>query len=271
MSDTTIYLFRDRGQVWVPPMVEEFRGDEELAQTMAEEYPSFIYFFALDPEPENPLSCRFCGGFGVLHRADCPNQDKQEVWVEPETCTAPVAVDKTEIRSVSSTGAEKGVKLQRFDLIPIGPLTALAEHYGRGAKKYADHNWRKGYEWGKSYSALMRHLTQFWSGEDYDVCPEVNGRYGGPGCLELKPGTNESAIGHVPQGRTCYNHTGSHHMVAVVWNAFTLLEYKDVFPEFDDRYIQSRIEAERAKLIEDLKVKLSGAGPSVAIQHELSN
>lgn len=41
-----------------------------------------------------------------------------------------------EVRVVSTTGGEKGQKLARFDLIPVRPLELLAEHYGRGARKY---------------------------------------------------------------------------------------------------------------------------------------
>ena len=52
-----------------------------------------------------------------------------------------------EVRSVSTTGGEKGTKLARYDLLPVGPLRQVAEHYGKGASKYADHNWRRGYEW----------------------------------------------------------------------------------------------------------------------------
>lgn len=108
-----------------------------------------------------------------------------------------------EVRTTSTTGGQKGVKLARFDLIPTGPLFALAEHYGKGAAKYADHNWRKGYEWGKSYQALQRHATAFWGGETHD--PE----------------------------------TGSHHMAAVAFHAFALLEYAESHPEFDDRYVEA--------------------------------
>lgn len=115
-----------------------------------------------------------------------------------------------EVRTTSSTGAEKGVKLARFDLIPTGPLTELANHYGRGARKYADRNWEAGYEWGKSYAALQRHLVAWWGGEDLDAhradCP--------------------------PE---CADHTGSNHMVAVAWHAFALLEYIETHPEFDNR------------------------------------
>jgi len=107
--------------------------------------------------------------------------------------------DPGEVRSVSSTGAEKGTKLARFDLIPVEPLRLLAEHYGRGAQKYADRNWEKGYEWSKSFAALNRHLWAFWSGEDID--PE----------------------------------TGSPHLTAVMWHAAAMLEYSRTHPEFDDR------------------------------------
>jgi hypothetical protein len=104
-----------------------------------------------------------------------------------------------EVRSVSSTGGEKGTKLARFDLIPVGPLTELAKHYGRGAQKYEDRNWERGYEWSKSYAAMQRHATAFWGGEDID--PE----------------------------------TGTPHIIAAAWHALALCEYMTTHPEFDDR------------------------------------
>jgi len=105
-----------------------------------------------------------------------------------------------EVRSVSSTGAEKGVKQARFDLIPVGALTKLAEHYGAGALKYDDNQWRKGYEFSKSYAAMMRHATQWWDGEEIDE--ELN----------------------------------SHHLAAVAWHSFALLTYLEENPQFDDRF-----------------------------------
>lgn len=134
-----------------------------------------------------------------------------------------------EVRSTSSTGGQKGVKLQRFDLIPPGPHAMLAEHFGRGALKYDDHQWRKGYEWSKSYSAMCRHQSEFWAGRDYDVCshdPE--------GC-SFVTSDGEPYIPDRPD--TCYNHTGSHHMVASAWHAYVLLEFSAEHPEFDDRYL----------------------------------
>jgi hypothetical protein len=109
---------------------------------------------------------------------------------------------KEEVRTVSSTGGEKGAKLARYDLIPAIPLDLLAEHYGRGCQKYAEHNWRRGYEWSKSYSALMRHLQAFWGGEEID------------------------------------EEMDSPHIVAVIWHAMALAEFSldPRYRQFDDRW-----------------------------------
>lgn len=123
----------------------------------------------------------------------------------------PVSLETAEVRSTSASGGQKGVKLAQFDQIPPSTLWRLAEHFGRGARKYSAHNFRKGYEWSKSYNALLRHLTAFWGGEDYDNhTPDCE-----PGCVE---------------------HTGSHHLDAVMWHAHVLRNFYDEHPEYDDRY-----------------------------------
>ena len=108
-----------------------------------------------------------------------------------------------EVRVTSTTGASKGSKPARFDLIPTGPLWELAEHYGKGAQKYAPvngrDNWRNGYDWHLSYAALQRHANAFWAGEDIDA------------------------------------ETGSKHVIAVAWHAFALAEFMASHPDFDDR------------------------------------
>lgn len=110
----------------------------------------------------------------------------------------------TEVRTTSSTGGEKGVKQERYDLLPREGLDAIARVFGFGAAKYADHNWRRRYEWSKSYSALMRHMTAFWSGETHDP---------------------ESGLPHVA-------HAGFHVLVLLTW-----LERDGIGSEFDDRYV----------------------------------
>ena len=75
---------------------------------------------------------------------------------------------KGEVRSVSSTGGEKGVKPEAFHLVPWDAMNAVARVYGFGAGKYDDHNWRKGYSWGHSIASAFRHMGAFAMGEDYD-------------------------------------------------------------------------------------------------------
>jgi hypothetical protein len=133
-----------------------------------------------------------------------------------------------EVRTTSSTGGQKGVKLERFDLIPAGPMAELARHYGRGARKYANHQWRQGYEWSKSIAALGRHFNYFIAGKDYDVCSNDP-----TGCQHVDAEGEPFESG---EPDTCFNHTGSHHMAAVAWHSFLLLEFKDTQPGHDDRF-----------------------------------
>ncbi|AOE43807.1 hypothetical protein SEA_BANTAM_118 [Gordonia phage Bantam] len=104
-----------------------------------------------------------------------------------------------EVRQTSSTGAQKGQKIQRVDLLPVGPLLKVAEHYGRGAEKYAERNWEAGYDWSLSYQSMMRHALQFWAGEDID------------------------------------EEIGTPHLAAVIFHALALLEFMETHREFDNR------------------------------------
>lgn len=128
-----------------------------------------------------------------------------------------MTIDHTEVRVTASTGASKGQKAARFDLIPPRVLKLLAEHYGKGAEKYeaiervepfegpAIDNWRLGYPFSSSIAALHRHLNAWTSGEDIDE--------------EL----------------------GNNHLVAVMWHCATLLEFQmtpGYSEAFDDRQQQ---------------------------------
>lgn len=100
------------------------------------------------------------------------------------------------------TGGRKGTKLARFDLIPAEALEALAEVYGSGAKKYDDRNWEKGYRYGLSFAAMMRHAWAWWRGEDND--PE----------------------------------SGHSHMAHVMWHAATLFTFRRRGSGTDDRSLR---------------------------------
>lgn len=109
----------------------------------------------------------------------------------------------SEVRTTSETGGEKGVKPEAYDLIPWGAMDEIARVYAFGAEKYAEHNWRKGYEWGKSIAALLRHVTAFVRGEDRDP---------------------ESGLSHLA-------HAGFH-----VLGLLTFWLERDQYGKFDNRY-----------------------------------
>ena len=117
----------------------------------------------------------------------------------------------TEIRTTSATGGQKGMKEERHDLLPREGIEAIARVFGFGATKYADHNWRRGYDWSKSYAALQRHLVAFWAGETYD---------------------EESGLPHLA-------HAGFHVLVLLTW-----LEVDGEGSQYDDRYLPELTEPE---------------------------
>ena len=47
-------------------------------------------------------------------------------------------------------------------------LGGTAQVLGFGAEKYAPRNWEKGMAWSRCFSALMRHMWFWWSGEKFD-------------------------------------------------------------------------------------------------------
>ena len=114
-----------------------------------------------------------------------------------------------EVRTTDpTTGGQKGVKLARYDLLPEKALWRLAELYGAGAaNKYADHNWRLGYDWSKSIAAIGRHMALFKEGQDIDPDPFL---------------------------------MGAPHMACVAFHAFALLVFMEEHREKDDRWSATR-------------------------------
>jgi uncharacterized HAD superfamily protein len=99
----------------------------------------------------------------------------------------------------------------RFELIDPIALEKLAKVYTRGAEKYhvyneqgeiidkGDDNWKKGMSWKDVIASVKRHIKQWEIGEDFD--------------FEL----------------------GTEHLANAAWGLFTLLNYKETHPKFDDR------------------------------------
>lgn len=93
----------------------------------------------------------------------------------------------------------------RWDLIPWDAMEQLANLYSIGAVKYADNNWLKGFRYGRTVAAMLRHLMAWWlaklkgeDGLDHDN-DEI--------CKQL--GINTPS-----------------HLVAVIWNAVALLTFE---------------------------------------------
>jgi hypothetical protein len=116
-----------------------------------------------------------------------------------------------EVRTVAASGGEKGVKDERFDLIPVYSMRILARVYGYGLNKYRTDteyqgpdvaNWRKGYEWSKNFAAMERHIGAAKEGEWFD---------------------DESGLPHLGHA---------------AWHCLTLLWFYKYKAEFDDRWME---------------------------------
>lgn len=93
---------------------------------------------------------------------------KVEPYVEQASDTITVDFGEETITTDETTGGQKGMKPARLDLISPVAQIEEAKVYGAGASKYADHNWRLGYDWSKSFAAMQRHLLAWWGGEELD-------------------------------------------------------------------------------------------------------
>jgi len=63
-----------------------------------------------------------------------------------------------------------GVKKAPLHCIPCGPLYELGLAMMEGGRKYGTHNYRAvGVRASVYYDAIMRHITQWWEGEDIDL------------------------------------------------------------------------------------------------------
>jgi hypothetical protein len=78
-----------------------------------------------------------------------------------------IAVDPT-------TGGRKQVKAAQMSQLPWDSLLQVAEVAEYGSRKYARHNWRKGYPWSWNFDALTRHLAAWVEGESIDPESHLN-------------------------------------------------------------------------------------------------
>lgn len=84
-------------------------------------------------------------------------------------------------------------------LIPVSTEKAIAEVLQAGAKKYAERNWERGFNWSIPYACARRHLMKWWDGEDLD------------------------------------SETGLNHLKHALCNIAMLIEFLDTYKKGDDR------------------------------------
>lgn len=87
-----------------------------------------------------------------------------------------------------------------LSLIPRSALIEEAHVLAYGAGKYDLHNWRKGMEWSRLCDAILRHVTSFADGEDFD------------------------------------QESGLHHLAHARASCGFLIEYMESHPELDNRH-----------------------------------
>lgn len=55
-----------------------------------------------------------------------------------------------------------------WHLLPPDAMDEVLKVLDYGANKYAARNWEAGMDWSRPFSAMMRHMWAWWSGEDID-------------------------------------------------------------------------------------------------------
>ncbi len=170
---------------------------------------------------------------GLAQQAEFDRMSREVARPFPKAApTADARKRHAEERVTSSTGGVKAVKLEQYNQIPARSMRELAEHYGKGAAKYEAHNFRRGYDLSLGFNAIMRHLWAWEAGYDYDVCSNDP-----DGCSHF------DADGEPFEPRepdTCFNHLGSHHLIAAIWHGFGMHAIGRDHPDFDDRFDRAR-------------------------------
>ena len=118
------------------------------------------------PEPP-PLERNSYGGMVEVEEAptlpECVECDGPCTWTPP--------TDRWARWHEESPGLTYDDGKPPLALIPKLPLELVADVFGKGASKYAMHNWRAGIQVSRNLSCALRHIYAYNEGEDLD--PEL--------------------------------------------------------------------------------------------------
>lgn len=129
--------------------------------------------------------------------SDCDYQSEKEYFKKSYGPLDPYVFGE---KGCEDQGDKNDDGLTQFDAIPPLGEFELAKAFTIGSKKYDNHNFRKGFKYGRLYSAMMRHAKKWLAGEQRD-----------------------------PKD-------GQHHLASVAWYALVLIEQEHRHPELDDRF-----------------------------------
>lgn len=140
-------------------------------------------------------------GLGTIAGNEILRRAARRMAEEPELlalATAAANERATECIEEFATGSQRS-KLDgvRYDLVSTEAIHRLAATYDEGARKYSDHNWRKGQPFSAVLNHLLRHIY-LWTERD-----QVS---------------------------------GEDHLAHAAWGLFALMEFEKTHPELDDRY-----------------------------------
>jgi len=72
---------------------------------------------------------------------------------------------------------EEGIKFDKGKLqwhqLPLDAIEEIINVYMKGADVYGYENWKKGFEYSRIYDAAIRHLSEFWKGNQKDQDTEL--------------------------------------------------------------------------------------------------
>ena len=76
---------------------------------------------------------------------------------------------QTRFEEAKKVGLKFDTKKLRWELLPLGPIRSVIKVIMLGSEKYADDNWKHVDDWRRRYyAAAMRHLTDWFEGEEID-------------------------------------------------------------------------------------------------------
>jgi hypothetical protein len=80
----------------------------------------------------------------------------------------PADVQDEYILAIASEGRKDDSEKTPYHLIAPEMLEGVGKVLDFGANKYGPRNWENGMSWSRPFSALMRHMWAWWSGQDKD-------------------------------------------------------------------------------------------------------